>query len=50
MLDADTVSYGIRGEGQVGARMLQHRPSELCISTITLAGLRFGQRPSDLRS
>jgi tRNA(fMet)-specific endonuclease VapC len=42
MLDADTVSYGIRGEGQVGARLLQHRPSELCITAITLAELRFG--------
>jgi tRNA(fMet)-specific endonuclease VapC len=42
MLDADTVSYGIRGQGQVGARVLQHRPSELCISAITLAELKFG--------
>jgi len=42
MLDADTVSYGIRGEGQVGTRVLQHRPSELCISAITLAELKFG--------
>jgi tRNA(fMet)-specific endonuclease VapC len=42
MLDADTVSYGIRGEGQVGTRVLQHQPSELCISSITLAELKFG--------
>ena len=42
MLDADTVSYAIRGEGQVGARVLQHQPSELCLSSITLAELRFG--------
>jgi len=42
MLDADTVSYGIRGEGQVGTRVLQHRPSELCISAITLAELKVG--------
>ena len=41
-MDADTVSYGIRGEGQVGARLLQHQPSELCISSITLAELKFG--------
>jgi hypothetical protein len=49
-LNADTVSYGTRGERQVGARVLQHRPYELCISAIALAELRFGQRPSDLRS
>jgi tRNA(fMet)-specific endonuclease VapC len=42
MLDADTVSYAIRGAGQVAARLLQHRPSELCISSITLAELKFG--------
>ena len=42
MLDADTVSYAIRGEGQVAPRLLEHQPSELCISSITLAELKFG--------
>jgi tRNA(fMet)-specific endonuclease VapC len=42
MLDADTVSYALRGQGQVGARLLEHQPSELCISAITLAELNFG--------
>ena len=42
MLDADTVSYALRGQGQVGARILDHQPSELCISSITWAELRFG--------
>jgi tRNA(fMet)-specific endonuclease VapC len=42
ILDADTISYAIRGQGAVGARILEHRPSELCISSITLAELRFG--------
>jgi tRNA(fMet)-specific endonuclease VapC len=42
MLDADTVSYAIRGQGQVGKRLLEHQPSELCISSITWAELRFG--------
>lgn len=42
MLDADTVSYALRGHGQVGDRLLEHRPSELCISAITLAELNFG--------
>jgi tRNA(fMet)-specific endonuclease VapC len=42
MLDTDTVSYALRGEGGVGKRILEHRPSELCISSITVAELRFG--------
>ena len=42
MLDTDTVSFALRGQGQVGARLLEHRPSQLCISSITLAELRFG--------
>jgi len=42
MLDADTVSYALRGEGRVVARLLEHQPSELCISAITLAELNFG--------
>jgi tRNA(fMet)-specific endonuclease VapC len=42
MLDTDTVSYALRGQGQVAARVLEHRPSELCISAITLAELNFG--------
>jgi tRNA(fMet)-specific endonuclease VapC len=42
MLDTDTVSFALRGRGQVGARLLEHRPSQLCISSITLAELRFG--------
>jgi tRNA(fMet)-specific endonuclease VapC len=42
MLDADTVSYALRGQGQVAARLLEHQPSELCVSAITLAELNFG--------
>lgn len=42
MLDTDSVSYALRGHGNVAARILEHRPSELCISAITLAELRFG--------
>ena len=42
MLDTDTVSGALRGQGDVPARLLEHRPSELCISSITLAELRFG--------
>lgn len=42
MLDTDTVSYALRGHGRVGDRILEHRPSELCISSVTLAELRYG--------
>ena len=42
MLDADTVSYAIRGKGQVAARLLERQPSEVCLSSITWAELRFG--------
>jgi tRNA(fMet)-specific endonuclease VapC len=42
MLDTDTVSFALRGEGRVGARLLEHRPSQLCVSSITVAELRFG--------
>jgi len=42
MLDTDTVSWALRGQGTVPARLLEHRPSQLCISSITLAELRFG--------
>src|SRR5574341_1353569 len=48
MLDTDTVSFALRGRGQVATRLLEHRPSQLCMSSITLAELRFGAeaRPS----
>jgi tRNA(fMet)-specific endonuclease VapC len=42
MLDTDTVSFALRGQGRVAGRLLEHRPSQLCISSITLAELRFG--------
>ena len=42
MLDTDSVSYALRGHGNVGPRILEHRPSELCVSSITVAELRFG--------
>jgi tRNA(fMet)-specific endonuclease VapC len=42
MLDADSVSYALRGQGQVAERVLEHQPSDLCISAITLAELKFG--------
>ena len=42
MLDTDTVSSALRGQGDVSAHLLDHRPSEVCVSSITLAELRFG--------
>ena len=42
MLDTDTVSFALRGRGGVPSRLLERRPSEICISAITLAELRFG--------
>lgn len=42
LLDTDTVSYALRGVGEVGARLRAHQPSQICISAITAAELRFG--------
>ena len=42
MLDTDTVSFAIRGQGNVGERILASKPSALCISSLTIAELRFG--------
>lgn len=42
LLDTDSVSYALRGEGRVADHIRQHRPSELCISAISLAELRVG--------
>jgi tRNA(fMet)-specific endonuclease VapC len=42
MLDTDAVSAALRGQGDVAAHLLDHRPSEICVSSITLAELRFG--------
>lgn len=42
MLDTDSVSFALRGQGKVAQRILEHRPSELCVSAITVAELRFG--------
>ena len=42
MLDTDTVSYALRGTGHVSRNLLEKKPSEVCISVITLAELRYG--------
>jgi tRNA(fMet)-specific endonuclease VapC len=42
MLDTDIVSFALRGLGRVASRLQSHRRSELCLSAITVAELRFG--------
>lgn len=42
MLDTDTVSYVLRGEGEAGGRLLATSPTEVCMSSITLAELTYG--------
>jgi tRNA(fMet)-specific endonuclease VapC len=42
LLDTDSVSYALRGQGDVGAHIRECNPSDLRISAITLAELRYG--------
>jgi tRNA(fMet)-specific endonuclease VapC len=42
MLDTDTVSFALRGQGNVASEILKRVPSELCVSAVTVAELRFG--------
>jgi tRNA(fMet)-specific endonuclease VapC len=42
LLDTDTVSFALRGQGRVGQRIVERRPSELAISSITMAELMYG--------
>jgi tRNA(fMet)-specific endonuclease VapC len=42
MLDTDTVSFALRGHGRVKERILEKKPSEICISAITVGELRYG--------
>jgi len=42
LLDTDTVSFALRGDGNVAVTMLSQKPSQLAISSLTLGELRFG--------
>jgi tRNA(fMet)-specific endonuclease VapC len=42
MLDTDSVSYALRGHGTLGAEISRRRRSEICVSAVTVAELRFG--------
>lgn len=44
LLDTDTVSFAIRGIGDVGERLREADPSEISVSAITEAELWFGVR------
>jgi tRNA(fMet)-specific endonuclease VapC len=46
MLDTDSVSFAWRGRGRIAERILVQAPSSMCISSISLAELRYG---ADLR-
>jgi tRNA(fMet)-specific endonuclease VapC len=42
LLDTDSVSFALRGQGEVAARIRAEKPSDLSISAITVAELRYG--------
>ena len=47
MLDTDTVSYALRGTPVVVEKLIAHRRADLCLSSVTLAELRFGANKRD---
>jgi tRNA(fMet)-specific endonuclease VapC len=49
LLDTDTVSHALRGLGDVAAHIRARQPSDLCMSAITLAELRYGADRKDSR-
>src|SRR5262245_3088831 len=49
MLDTDMVSYALRGTGNVGGRLQREHPSAICLSSITVAELRYGACVRDSR-
>ena len=42
LLDTDTVSFALRGQGKVAEEILARKPSHLAVSAITVGELRFG--------
>jgi len=42
MLDTDSVSYYLRGQGKLAENVVLHQLSEICISAISLAQLCYG--------
>jgi len=41
-MDTDTVSFALRGHVGIVGEISRRKPSELCVSAITVAELRFG--------
>lgn len=41
MLDTESVRSALRGEGRIGAKLLERRPAEFCVSCITVAELLY---------
>jgi tRNA(fMet)-specific endonuclease VapC len=41
MLDTESIRSALRGEGRIGAKILERRPSEWCVSCISVAELRY---------
>ena len=42
MLDTDTVCFALRDVGKISERLITHKPTEICMSSITLSELRYG--------
>ena len=42
LLDTNTITYALRGYGRVSEQLLARRPSEIGVSAISVAELRFG--------
>ena len=49
LLDTNIISYWMRGDQNLIARIRSHKPSELSISTITLAEILFGIQKSPIK-
>ena len=49
LLDTNVVSYWMRGDQQIINMLKKHKPSELALSTITLAEILYGIRKSNTK-
>jgi tRNA(fMet)-specific endonuclease VapC len=49
LLDTNIISYWMRGDRQVIDRIKQHAPSDLVLSTITLAEILYGIEKSPMK-
>ncbi len=42
LLDTDTISFALRGEGSVGSELRRRLPSEVCTSSVVVGELELG--------